>query len=243
MDSRTRKLIEEFVNVNIVSFHEKRAEIIRSIKLRALLKKNPYLFRAKNINLADEYVKALLNALISSGEETFFGGFLEELAIYVAEITSGGKKSTSPGIDLDLSKGGVRYLVAIKSGGNWGNSSQQKALKRDFTEALRVLGQSKRIGVVQPILGICYGKTKTRNNGLFIKIVGQSFWNLISDDRNLYTDIVEPLGYEAEAHNKIFAEELANTTNRLVGEFVTDFCIDGKIDWPALVRYVSGNMP
>ena len=30
----------------------------------------------------------------------------------------------SPGIDLEFDKDGVRYIVTIKSGPNWGNSSQ-----------------------------------------------------------------------------------------------------------------------
>lgn len=245
MDSRTRKRIEQFVNENIQSFHKKRVENLHGLTLDKLVKKkNPYLFRAKDINLASDFVAALLGAHLSSGEESSFGGFLEDLALFVAEITCDGKKSSSAGIDIDLTKDGVRYLIAVKSGNNWGNSSQYKALKSDFRDAVKVLKQSKRIGEIQPTLGISYGKMATKNNGLYLKVSGQSFWHLISDDPELYTDIVEPLGYEAEEHNKKFVEEIGNTTNRMVREFTNKFCdeITGKIEWPKLVRFVSKNM-
>lgn len=39
-----------------------------------------------------------------------------------------GRKAGIDGIDLDFDKYGQRYLVAIKSGPNWGNDSQIKKL-------------------------------------------------------------------------------------------------------------------
>ena len=62
-------------------------------------RKNPYLFRCKNIFLADEFVKLLLEAHLSSQEETIFGNFLEGIAIFVKSKVYNGKKSCAEGID------------------------------------------------------------------------------------------------------------------------------------------------
>jgi hypothetical protein len=209
-----------------------------------LRKKNPYLFRAKNINYAPDLITAVLEARLSSSEEGSFGNFLEALAVYVAEITGGGQKSAAEGIDIELTRDDIRHLIAVKSGQNWGNSSQHKALRHSFKTAVKVLRQSRRVGTLQPTLGICYGKFKTVNNGEYLHIGGQSFWHLISGDKNLYIDLIEPLGYKAEEHDQSFKEEKDHTQNRLLREFINTYCDEhGAIEWPKLLEFVSGNLP
>lgn len=46
-----------------------------------------------------------------------------------------------------------------------------------------------------------------------MKVVGQNFWYLISENQQLYTEIVEPVGYMAKEHNAIFLTEKSNITN------------------------------
>jgi hypothetical protein len=59
-------LVTEFVNQNIDSFHQSRLRLIQNLKLREILKrKNPYLFRAKNINAAPDLVLSVLEASLS----------------------------------------------------------------------------------------------------------------------------------------------------------------------------------
>ncbi len=245
MDERTRRLIVEYVRQNIGSFHEARIDGLKELRLRSFIKrKNPYLFRAKNLNSAADLIEAVLNAYLSSSEEGHFGTFLEHLAIYVAQLSGAGQKSPATGIDIDLTKNNVRYLIAVKSGKNWGNSSQKAKLKDDFRTAVRVLRQSRDTGQLQPTLGICYGSFKTKDTGEYLHIGGQSFWELISGDPDLYKDIVEPLGQDAEKHDRIFREEKDKASNRLIHEFTSDFCNkDGAIDWPKLVEFVCGNLP
>lgn len=75
-----------------------------------------------------------------------------------------------------------------------------------------------------------------------MKIVGQNFWYLISENKDLYTDIIEPIGYKAREHNDNFNQKKSNITNRLTKEFIDRFCfLDGAINWNALVKYNSGN--
>src|SRR3989344_8825645 len=114
-----------FVKENIQAFHENRLRSLQSCSLKNLLKKkNPYLFKAKYIITAQELVVSFLDAQLSSSEEKIFGDFLEELAIFVAGKTFGAVKSSSHGIDIEYTSQGKRFLVSVKSGLNWGNSSQ-----------------------------------------------------------------------------------------------------------------------
>jgi hypothetical protein len=244
MNAEIRKQIIGFVRENIVNFHLARLENLNKLNLRTLLaNKNPYLFRAKNLNVASDLIEALLQARLSSSEEGSFGTFLEELAIFVAKICGGGQKATSAGLDIDLTREGTRYLIAVKSGRNWGNAGQHKDLRANFKNAVKVVKQSKQTGQVQPTLGICYGKFKTVDNGEFLHIGGQSFWHLLSGDPELYVDIVEPLGHEAENHAQLFAEKKDNAFNRLTREFTLDYCdTTGAIEWDKLVRFVSENL-
>ncbi|MFA6622196.1 MAG: PmeII family type II restriction endonuclease, partial [Candidatus Caldatribacteriota bacterium] len=118
------KDVSQYVEKNIGTFHEKRIQSLDSLKLSQVLKrKNPYLFKAKYVLTAEKIIRGIVDAHISSSEEGIFGDWLEGLSIYINEKVYGGKKSGILGIDLEFDKDGVRYIVNIKSGPNWGNSS------------------------------------------------------------------------------------------------------------------------
>ncbi len=235
--------VNEYVNENIDVFHNKRVSAIQNMTLNKLLKKNPYLFRAKNILNANELVTGLLDAFLSSSEEKLFGDFLEALAIFVAEKTCGGRKSVTQGVDLELENDGALYIISIKSGPNWGNSSQHRALERDLQNCVRVYKQGNSSLNIQPVLGICYGKTKTSFLHGYMKVVGQNFWYLISEDKNLYTDIIEPIGYRAKEHNEAYLTQKNALINKYTQEFVSRFCDkEGNIQWVKVVEFNSKNL-
>ncbi|MGH8672048.1 MAG: PmeII family type II restriction endonuclease, partial [Burkholderiales bacterium] len=97
--------LTEFIEKNNPSFHKKRLESLTELKLEKVLRrKTPYLFKAKHVEIADVLVKQLLDAHLSSQEETVFGDFLEALAIYVCEQTFKGRKSNAEGIDLEFDR-------------------------------------------------------------------------------------------------------------------------------------------
>jgi len=244
LDTSFRRKVEAFVEERIAEFHSDRALNLEKLKLDSvLLAKNPYLFRAKNFLTADDFIHALLGARLSSSEEGMFGVFMEDLAVFVSEQRCNGRKSSAEGIDLELEREGTRYLIAVKSGKNWGNSSQHKKLRENFQTAVKVLRQNRRSGNIQPTLGICYGRFQTRNNGAFLHIGGQSFWQLISGESELYKDIIEPLGYRAKEFNDAFQETLSKVHNKMVRGFLNDYCLEtGAIDWKLLVERVSGNL-
>lgn len=216
--------VERFVNENINDFHRRRLATVEKLTLAQLLKKNPYLFRAKNLAIVSDLIGSLLDAFLSSSEEKLFGDFLESLALFVAQQTAGGHKSAAPGVDLEFFNSGTHFVVSIKSGPNWGNSSQQSKLAQDLRDAVKRVKQARIVGNVQPVLGICYGKTRTTlTRGGFLKVVGQNFWYLISENKDLYTQIVEPLGYRAREYNEQFNIQRSALVNRLTVEFHNSF--------------------
>jgi len=98
-------------------FYLKRLEGLRSLKLEGVLKrKNPYLFKAKNIELAGDLAKGIVDAFLSSQEETVFGNLLEGFAVHVAETIYGGFKSNRKSLDLEFQRGDEYFIVGIKSG-------------------------------------------------------------------------------------------------------------------------------
>jgi hypothetical protein len=235
--------IEIHVNETIEDFHNKRLAAVSKLDLQDLIKKNPYLFRAKNTSTASQLIESTMSAFLSSSEEKIFGDFLEDLAIFIAGKTCNGRKSSSQGIDLELELDGVTNIISIKSGPNWGNSSQHLKLAQDFKAAEIRLKQSKLVRNVQAVLGICYGNTRTTyaKEG-YLKVVGQNFWTLISDDRELYTEIIEPIGYRAKEHNDRYEWEKARITNLLTKRFIDNYCFpSGEIDWKKVVTKNSGN--
>ncbi|KPK96104.1 cytosolic protein [bacterium SM23_31] len=232
--------VRKYVINNIGYFHSSRLRNLKRLKLKQVLKrKNPYLFKAKNILTAHDFVKTLLDAYLSSQEETLFGDFLEGLSIYINEKVYSGKKSSAEGVDLEFDKDGIRYIVSIKSGPNWGNSSQIKKMRDNFNKAKRVLRTSKSSLNIVAINGCCYGIDNKPDKGDYFKYCGQKFWELISGNTDLYVRIIEPLGYKAKEKNEEFIEEYAQIINKFTLEFSQDFCKDGKIDWEALVRFNS----
>ena len=234
--------VREYVNENIVDFHQRKIKSLEELRLEKLLTKNPYLFKAKNISTASELITDLLEAFLSSSEEKLFGDFLEGLAVFVAQKTCGGHKSTAPGVDLEFFNKNVHYVVSVKSGTNWGNSSQQNKLEQDLKNAVVRVKQLKRGTNVQPVLGICYGRTKTSYVRGYLKVVGQNFWYLISENKALYTDIIEPIGHRAKEHNENFMRGRSRVINLFTKQFVDRFCdATGAIDWINLVEFNSGN--
>lgn len=242
MSKISRSQIVAFVEKNIQQFHDKRLKSLEGLKLNTVLKKkNPYLFKAKNILFAEEFVKTITDAFLSSQEEAIFGTFLEELAIFICGESCGGKKSSTEGIDLEFGKNGVTYLIAIKSGPNWGNSQQIRRMQDNFKQAKRILrtttSRSKNIVAVN---GCCYGKEPNPDKGDYFKYCGQAFWSLISGNKNFYMEIIEPLGYKAKEKNEGFTDAYATVINKFTKEFTKTFCINGKINWKRVVRFNSG---
>lgn len=232
--------ISAYVEKNIGTFHENRLKSLQNLKLNKIInRKNSYLFKAKNILTAQDFVKILLDAFLSSQEETIFGDFLEGLSIYICSKVYGGRKSSTEGIDLEFEKNKIRYIVAIKSGPNWGNSSQIRKMREDFKRAKRIL-RGNTTGVnIAAVNGCCYGRDNNPDKGDYFKFCGQKFWEFISGKPDLYTQIIEPLGHKAKEKNEEFLKSYSKIINEFTYSFIKDFCADGQINWETIVKFNS----
>ena len=237
MRSLDLKKIDEYIIQRMEEFHRKRLEQVTLASLDYILpRKNPYLFKAKNTTSAEEFVKAILDAYLSSSEETTFGKLLQDIAVFISQMTCGGQLATGLGLDLDFSDEGIRYLVSIKSGPNWGNNSQKSDLKTKFKAAIRTVRQSDPKANIRAVLGICYGAAKTVDRGDYVEIIGKDFWEFISGDNNLYIHLIEPISHNAQQHNEIYISARNQIYDRFIRDFKNEFCdASGKIDWIKLI--------
>ena len=116
-------------------------------------------------------------------------------------------------------------------------------MKDNFNKAKKILKTTGHYtDNIIAINGCCYGMDKSPDKGEYLKYCGQNFWNFISGDENLYTRIIEPLGYKAKERNEEFNYEYARIVNNLVDGFISRFCDNGKINWTSLVKYNSQSL-
>jgi len=91
------------VENNNAVFHEKSIRNLDALKLAKVLeRKNPYLFKAKNIFTAEQIVQALVDAHTSSSEEDIFGDWLESLAIFINNKVTAAGSQKLPELTLSL---------------------------------------------------------------------------------------------------------------------------------------------
>lgn len=233
--------VEEYVRNHITEFHESRITKLKQLKLNDILKKkNPYLFKAKYLEEPMKLVKNLVEAAMSSSEETLFGDWLEQLAIFIASEIFGGRKSAAEGVDLEMDKDGIHYLISIKSGPNWSNASSMKKQSENFKKAKLVYRTSGNKTLCEAIIGCCYGK-KYSTDETKTTICGQRFWQFISDSETLYTDIIEPLGTDAKAKNEAYTKEYNKLLVRLTRDFIAKYCTpEGEIKWDLIAQLNAG---
>ena len=235
------KDVTQYVEQNIGTFHQKRIQSLDGLKLSQVLKrKNPYLFKAKYVLTAEQIIRGIVDAHISSSEEGIFGDWLEGLAIFINGKVYGGKKSGIKGIDLEFDNKGVRHIITIKSGPNWGNSSQVAKMVADFKTAKKTLRTSNSRLNITAVNGCCYGRDNQPDKGDYFKYCGQQFWEFISGDTNLYTEIIEPLGHKAKEKNDDFMKSYSQMINKFTKQFANDFCDkNGAINWKKIVQFNS----
>ncbi|MBE2256417.1 MAG: cytosolic protein [Ignavibacteria bacterium] len=233
--------VSKYVEQNIGLFHHKRIQSLDGLKLSQVLKrKNPYLFKAKFVLTAEHIIKGIVDAHISSNEETIFGDWMEGLSIFINSKVYGGFKSGISGIDLEFDNNGVRYIVTIKSGPNWGNSSQIAKMVTDFKTAKKTLRTSNSQLNIVAVNGCCYGRDNNPDKGDYFKYCGQKFWEFISGDSELYIEIIEPLGYKAKEKNEEFLKSYSQMINKFTREFSNEFCTaSGDINWEKIIKFNS----
>ena len=225
------------------SFYETLIEKIDGLDIVKIMKrKNPYLYRAKAMENAAEIVDNVLNAFVTSSEETLFGNcFFEPLAI----AASGGNKALAEGIDIMIqdNKNNVISAVAVKSGPNVYNADSKKRQEQNFTAASKLAGQAK--ARFKAYIGYAYGKKRESGLGrpkIYQELAGKRFWAELTGDEDFYLKIIRFMGDLPEKYVTAYKVSYNKALNRLVREFSSQFCKeDGTIDWEKLVEFNSGD--
>ena len=230
----------------ITPFYQTRFTKLNSLKLKDVLKrKNPYLFKAKNIELAGDLVKGIADAYLSSQEEGIFGNLLEGFAIFVSKGLYKGFKSELKSVDLEFEREDKYFIVGIKSGTNWANSDQITAMRNNFKLDRAILREQGIKNEIIAINGCIYGKDRSPfkkhddADKQYYKYAGQDFWHFISGDDNLYREIITPIDKEAREKDESFKKAYAGKVNEMTQDFIENFMTDNQIDWLKLVDYVS----
>lgn len=247
------KKLNIFIASNVIRlFYKIRTSRLKVASLPAIFKrKNPYLFKAKNIETAGDLAKAILDAFLSSQEETIFGDLMENLAIHVCRQIFNGSKAKEGkyrSIDLVFKRDGKLYIVGIKSGPNWGNSDQVNAMKRNFKLAKKIIQVKFGKKEIIAINGCMYGrdnkphKVNKKDPALsYYKVCGQSFWELISGDNQLYKKIIQPLDREAKKRDEVFKRLYVKKINEMTQSIVSLFYTEHNLDWDKIIDHVSEN--
>ncbi len=182
----------------------------------------------------------------SSSKETIFGDLIERVAINADQKIHGGDKSAAEGIDLETKrqKNGhsIKCLVAIKSGPNWGNSSQVKKMITDMRAAsvkLRTSGHKEEIRLIN---GCCYGrpeKNPHKPKG-YEKLVGRAFWEFITDESSFYKDMIVPIqGVHTEKAGGEIKKALGKKIDQLETEIARKFTHEksDELDYQLILKY------
>lgn len=79
-----------YVAANASAFHARRRERLNKLNLTAMLRqRNPYLFKIRNVQLAHDVVKFLLDDSVQQKDSVLLGEFFEEVTVFVGAESRG----------------------------------------------------------------------------------------------------------------------------------------------------------
>jgi hypothetical protein len=229
------------------ALYGKRFTKLSEVNLQRLLKKNPFLFRAIGLTDTSELVESMLDAFLSSSDETYFGNdFFEPLAFWVAknaiDVSDENRESVSvgsaSGTDLAIETANSYLAIAVKSGTNIFNSQSTKGQSTEFVELqsrLRKLGKE-----IRPIIGYGYGRNKSKATTKHEKHAGQAFWKLLSGEHNFYLRICDSIGKFSLDHKEEYDLQYKRTKNKILKQLVLNFVDDsGDLNWRKIFEFNS----
>lgn len=231
---------EEGVNKATKDFVIRMETKLTKLRPISLLKnKSPFLSCIRAPNSVEELAANMVNDWLSSSAETVLGNVIEEAAVAVCAAAKGGRKATAEGMDLEFVQTeqgrSVLYLGQVKSGSNWGNSSQRKELAKNFlTVEKRVKQNTGSQQIVCCFEGISYGPSKVNLNAEgYKRYIGKSFWKHISGWEGTMEKVLEVV--QEHAGNGLRAARQKSVDE--IKEFMEkeNLSIDGKVDWKKLL--------
>ena len=234
----TPEELEALIRECLDDFYKRRINRLSTLQLKETLrKKNPYLLRAIGIELASDLIAHILQAYMSSSDETIFGDrFFEPIARKV----SGGRVASHEGIDVIIETDTVYTPISVKSSPNAFNSSQAKRMDDEFRQLRNRMQKIHK--KYDPLLGHCYGRVNTEpSKFLYRRRSGQLFWEELTGDPDFYLKLMRIMGEIPKEHAITYKTEYSNAINRFTKDFLLEFSNDnGGIDWDKLLIYNSG---
>jgi hypothetical protein len=233
--------LEDFVAERLQLFYRQRLEKLQGITLEQVLKKNPYLFKSKGIANASDFVENVLQAYLSSSEETVYGNiFFEPLALEVSKA-KGGMKTGSTGVDIEYESPTKHTAIAVKSATNAQNSSAQNKQNAEFikiNQTVRAKGKA-----FDAIIGYSYGRASGAPAGkIYRRLAGQAFWEELSGESDFYLKIIRAMKDYPTTQRQEYDTQRTKLSNRLTQSFALNFIdANGDIDWEKLLRFNSGS--
>lgn len=236
--------LETLIKQQLDVFYERRIQMLSKLDLwKTLRRKNPYLFRAIGIQKASEIVEQLLQAYMSSSDESVFGSvFLEPIARSICS----GVTAVGVGLDVVVETPRSYTVIQVKSGPHWGNASQWKQLKRDFVDAEAVFLTKQLKKQFRALLGQCYGRRTGEPDTKRIYAIrsGQAFWEEITGDSDFYLKLIKLMKDYPVQHRVEFEKAWSQAVNRFELEFLQNFATpEGAINWDKIVQVSSGKSP
>jgi hypothetical protein len=225
---QARRIVSEFEIVFARPFSEK----LKNLRMADIIKsKNPYLYRASGIRTCEDLVRRILQDYVSASVEGNFGKFFEA----VARVVSGGVKPVGGGeVDLDVRRGDVAHLYAIKSGPKGFNSSSYDKAKRDLNSAERRLRQD-RVRTEKKI-AFAYGSRRDFFADGIERLSSKHFWAEVSGSETFYRTLLDICAALAP----LYTADMKAPYKDLLVEAHKLFCDGATIDWGKVLRLVSG---
>ena len=231
---------EEGVNratKNFVIRMETKLTKLRPINL--LKQKSPFLSCIRAPSSVEDLAANMVNDWLSSSAETVLGNVIEEAAVAVCAAAKNGRKATAEGMDLEFMQieqgSSILYLGQVKSGRNWGNSSQRQALARKFRTVEKRVNQNKgNQQIVYCFEGISYGPSKADLNPEgYKRYVGKSFWSHISGWDGTMEKVLEVVQEHAGNGLKAARQKSVEEITEFMEKEKLSIC--GKVDWKKLL--------
>ena len=223
----------------LTKFYEKRFKAVDNLNLRKILRrKNPYLFRAIGTEQASEIVKSILEAYMSSSDETIFGYVYFET---IAQSLPGVMASDGEGADFKIEDKSTIRAYSQKSGPNPFNASQREKQNTQFLAMKARLAKIRK--QFDPILAYSYGRRikPADKKHIYRETAGKAFWEEVTGDPDFYLKLIRLMDGIPQKRKAEYRQSWDAAMNRLEAEFLKDFCLkDGRIDWEKLTTFVSG---
>lgn len=230
--------LKEIVGKALEAYYDRRITKLHDLQLNKVLKrKNPYLFLAAGITSPHEFIELVVSAFISSSEETIFGDyFFEPVALQI----SGGRKSITDSVDVEIESKNEVKAYAIKSGQYVFNAQSRRRQNDAFEECRRRVTGKRHF---EPIVGYCYGRKNAMPKGKknFREVSGQAFWEELSNDDKMYFRIADVVSERAPDFLDEYQKAYDELVFRFTEEFSKEYCNnEGEIDWYKLILFNSG---